>query len=209
MDEWGSTPIKHKPLYTRPCLYRPPIVQCSVRRPGNEGTIYTCTHTHTHTQTPLSHTHTSHTHHTHMHTHHIKATPAHTSHTHTTHITARVDLQVSTCARLPLTMNRTNKRVLAGLHVFHYCYRTWGFLQASVRLLSGSTKQCKQQWMVFLLEMVSSACHSSDTGESCNAYIPRNPGICTILEFAQHIFGILIMCSNLEILEELHNLKTV
>ena len=57
--------------------------------------------------------------------------------------------------------------------------------------------------MLFLLEMVSSACHSSDTGESCNAYVPHNPGI------AQRIFGILIMCSNLEIAEKLYDLKTV
>ena len=56
--------------------------------------------------------------------------------------------------------------------------------------------------MLFLLEMVSSACHCSDTGESCNAYVPHNPGI------AQRIFGILIMCSNLEIAEKLYNLKT-
>ena len=89
---------------------------------------------------------------------------------------------------------------------FHYCYRTWGFLQASVRLLSGSTKQCKQQWMLFLLEMVSSA---------------AIPG--TLVTVAMHMFHIILKFAQFwncavhfrnpnsvqQIAEELHTLKTV
>ena len=103
------------------------------------------THTHAHAST---HTHT----YTHMHIY-----TSYTSHTHTL-ITQHTQQQglISREAPVlssPLTMNRTNKQVIAGL--FPYCCRIWGFLQASVRLLSGNTKQCKLQWMLFLLEMVS------------------------------------------------------